>query len=331
MKATRLILAITTAATVAAGLVGVAAPAQAAPGPNGAAIAAALGDDRTAGSYLDAAGRTVVNVTDTAAADAVRASGARPRLVSRSARQLDRLLAALDRGVVGTAWSVDPVDNQIVVDVDSTVTGPRFTALAQAVARSGGAARLQRVEGRLTPTIGAGDAIYGGGYRCSLGFNVRNGSTYYFLTAGHCTDLAVEWFSNATHSTKLGDRTGTSFPGNDYGIVRYTNTSITKSGGFSAAANPVVGQSATRRGSTTGTRSGTVTGLNATVHYAEGTVKGMIRTDICAEGGDSGGPLYSGSTALGLTSGGSGNCRTGGITYFQPVVEALTKYNVSVY
>jgi hypothetical protein len=298
---------------------------------DGAALAASLGDDRSAGSHIDATGRTVVNVTDAAAADAVRATGAQARLVTRSTRQLDRLIAALDRGLVGTAWSVDPVSNQIVVDVDSTVTGARYTGLAQAIARSGGAARLQAVAGRLTPTIGAGDAIYGGGYRCSLGFNVRNGSTYYFLTAGHCTDLATEWFSNATHTTKLGDRTGTSFPGNDYGIVRYTNTSVTMTGGFSSAANPVVGQSATRRGSTTGTRSGTVTGLNATVHYAEGTVKGMIRTDICAEGGDSGGPLYSGSTALGLTSGGSGNCRTGGITYFQPVVEALGKYNVSVY
>lgn len=332
MKATRLVLAIATAATVAAGLVGITAPAQAAPSHvDGVALAASLGDDRSAGSFVDAAGHTVVNVTDTAAADTVRATGAQARLVTRSARQLDRLMAALDRGVVGTAWAVDPVTNQVVIDVDSTVTGARYSALAQAVARSGGAARMQPVAGRLTPTIGAGDAIYGSQYRCSLGFNVRNGSTYYFLTAGHCTDLATEWFSNANHTTKLGDRSGTSFPGNDYGIVRYTNTSITKTGGFTSAANPVVGQSATRRGSTTGTRSGTVTGLNATVHYAEGTVKGMIRTNICAEGGDSGGPLYSGNTALGLTSGGSGNCQSGGITYFQPVLEPLSKYNVSVY
>ncbi|WP_230686874.1 S1 family peptidase [Catellatospora vulcania] len=332
MKATRIVLSIATAATVAAGLVGITAPAQAAPSRmDGVALAASLGDDRSAGSFVDGSGHTVVNVTDTAAADAVRAAGAQARLVTRSTKQLDRLMAALDRGVVGTAWSVDPVGNQIVVDVDSTVTGARYSGLAQAVAHSGGAARIQSVAGRLTPTIAAGDAVYGSQYRCSLGFNVRNGSTYYFLTAGHCTDLATEWFSNANHTTKLGDRTGTSFPGNDYGIVRYTNTSIAKTGGFTSAANPVVGQSATRRGSTTGTRSGTVTGLNATVHYAEGTVKGMIRTNICAEGGDSGGPLYSGNTALGLTSGGSGNCQSGGITYFQPVVEALGKYNVSVY
>jgi streptogrisin C len=56
----------------------------------------------------------------------------------------------------------------------------------------------------------------------------------------------------------------------------------------------------------------------------------MIRTNVCAEPGDSGGSLVTnpGSAttvrAVGLTSGGSGNCRSGGTTYFQPVTEALS-------
>jgi hypothetical protein len=74
-----------------------------------------------------------------------------------------------------------------------------------------------------------------------------------------------------------------------------------------------------------------VTALNATVNYAEGSVYGMIKTTVCAEGGDSGGALFAGSVALGLTSGGSGNCSSGGTTYFQPVTEALSVYGVSVY
>jgi streptogrisin D len=77
--------------------------------------------------------------------------------------------------------------------------------------------------------------------------------------------------------------------------------------------------------------SGTVTALNATVNYAEGSVYGLIKTTVCAEGGDSGGSLFAGTTALGLTSGGSGNCTSGGTTYFQPVTEALSVYGVSVY
>ncbi len=45
---------------------------------------------------------------------------------------------------------------------------------------------------------------------------------------------------------------------------------------------------------------------------------------MCAEPGDSGGPMFSEGIALGITSGGSGDCTTGGTTFFQPVTEALS-------
>jgi S1-C subfamily serine protease len=251
---------------------------------------------------------------------------------SERAAALSTLADRIDPSVAGTAWSVDPASGQIIVEVDSTVTGVAFGKVQAAVAKADGRARIERLSGRLTPLIAAGDAIYGGQYRCSLGFNVRKGSTNYFLTAGHCGNIANEWFSDANHNTKLGNTTGSSFPNNDYAIVTYTNTSISIGGGFSSAANAYVGEAVRRTGSTTGTRSGTVTGLNATVHYSGGgTVKGMIRTNVCAEPGDSGGPLYDGSIALGLTSGGSGDCRSGGTTFYQPVTEALSKYGVSVF
>ncbi len=117
--------------------------------------------------------------------------------------------------------------------------------------------------------------------------------------------------------------------------MRYTS-SISRPGtvgsqDITSSGTPAVGSSVTRRGSTTGTHSGTVQELNATVRYAEGTVSGLIRTTVCAEPGDSGGSLYSGTTAHGLTSGGSGTCSTGGTTFFQPVTEALGVYGVSVY
>ncbi|GLZ08695.1 hypothetical protein Acsp03_61610 [Actinomadura sp. NBRC 104412] len=63
----------------------------------------------------------------------------------------------------------------------------------------------------------------------------------------------------------------------------------------------------------------------------EPRVSGLIQTTVCAEPGDSGGSLFAGSTALGLTSGGSGNCSSGGVTFFQPVTEALDAYGVDVY
>jgi streptogrisin D len=328
---------------VAAGAL-VASPASAAPAGSDSSFASSALATRldtqlagaSAGSYIDSSGRVVVNVTDAATAKAVTAAGATPRYVSRTAAALAAASSDLSAKLTtaGTAFAVDPVGNQVLVTADSTVTGAKLATVRAIVAALGGAARFEQVSGRLSTTISGGDAIYTGGSRCSLGFNVRNSAgTNYFLTAGHCTNLGTTWTNG---SVTLGTRTGTSFPGNDYGIVRYTNTTITKYGmvgsqDITSAGTPGVGQTVRRRGSTTGIHSGTVTALNATVNYPQGQVRGLIRTTVCAEPGDSGGSLYSSTKALGLTSGGSGNCSSGGITYFQPVAEPLGAYGVSVF
>ncbi len=252
--------------------------------------------------------------------------------------------AALQRDarIPGTAWVTDAATGHVVVSYDSTVSGAKWTALTAVTSRFGDAVTLESIGGVLSKRIRGGDAIYGGGYRCSLGFNVRNSAgTYYFLTAGHCGNLASTWYADSAHSTVLGSRSGSSFPGNDYAIIRYTNTSISHPGSvnlyngttqdITSAADAYVGEAVKRSGSTTGVHSGSVTGLNATVNYAEGTVYGLIKTNVCAEGGDSGGSLFDGTRALGLTSGGNGNCTFGGTTYFQPVREALSVYGVGVY
>ncbi|MGW1886355.1 S1 family peptidase [Streptomyces sp. NPDC001970] len=246
--------------------------------------------------------------------------------------------AVLDADVAGTAWHIDKATNTLVVTVDSTVSKAEIAEIKREAGTNAAALRIERTSGTFSKLISGGDAVYASSWRCSLGFNVRNSAgTSYFLTAGHCTDGAGTWYANSARTTVLGPTAGSSFPVNDYGIVRYTNTSIAKPGtvgsvDITSAANATVGMSVTRRGSTTGTHSGTVTGLNATVNYGGGDiVYGMIRTNVCAEPGDSGGPLYSGSRAIGLTSGGSGNCSSGGTTFFQPVTEALSAYGVSVY
>jgi hypothetical protein len=239
--------------------------------------------------------------------------------------------------IPGTAWSVDPASRAVVVQVDDTVTGAKLQQVVAVAKRNGNAVRVERMAGTLTPFISGGDAIYSSSSRCSLGFNVRNSAgTSFFLTAGHCTNGGSTWYANSSRTTVLGPRAGSSFPGNDYGIVRYSNTTISKPGAvgsqdITSARTARVGERACRRGSTTGTFCGTVLALNATVNYAQGSVSGLIRTNICAQPGDSGGSLYAGTAALGLTSGGSGNCSTGGTTFFQPVTEPLSVYGVSVY
>jgi streptogrisin D len=300
---------------------------------------------RTAGSYLDAAtGRMIVTVTDAATAREVEAAGGVPRFVAHSGALLNRVTSALnaEAQIPGTTWGIDPVANRVLITVDRTVTGDRLARIQAVAARFGNAARIEHDPGELTTLIAGGQAIYGGGSRCSLGFNVRNSAgTRFFVTAGHCTNIAATWYANSSQTTVLGTRTGTSFPTNDYGIVRYTNTSISTPGAvylwngtnrdITSSGNPVVGQSVSRSGSTTGVRSGTVNALNTTVCYSQGCVNQMIRTNVCAQPGDSGGSLFSGNRAHGLTSGGSGNCSTGGTTFFQPVQEALSVFGVSVY
>ncbi|WP_093478892.1 MULTISPECIES: S1 family peptidase [unclassified Streptomyces] len=254
-----------------------------------------------------------------------------------SATQLSTASASvLKADVPGTAWAVDGKTNRVVVTVDSTVSKAEIARIKKQAAGNAGALTIKHTAGKFNKLISGGDAIYGGSYRCSLGFNVHSGSTYYFLTAGHCGEVASTWYSNSGHTTVLGTNVGYSFPGNDFALVRYTNSSVAHpsavgSQTISRAATPSVGTTVYRRGSTTGTHSGRVTALNATVNYGGGDiVYGLIQTTVCAEGGDSGGPLYSGSTAYGLTSGGSGNCSSGGTTFFQPVTEALSYYGVTL-
>jgi streptogrisin D len=268
----------------------------------------------------------------------VRTAGATPRIVARSGAQLQQATAELDRTarIPGTAWAVDPMTNQVLVSVDESVTGAKLAKVQAAVARLGDAARMEHVAGTFKSTIAGGDAIFGGGSRCSLGFNVRNSAgQFFFLTAGHCGNIASQWFSNSARTTLIGTRRSSSFPGNDYAIITYasgiSHPGTVGSQDITSAGNAVVNQTVTRRGSTTGIHSGRVTATNATVTYPQGSVSGTIRTTVCAEPGDSGGPLYAGSTALGITSGGSGNCSTGGTTFFQTVTEPLSVFGVSVY
>ncbi|MFE6712662.1 S1 family peptidase [Streptomyces sp. NPDC057695] len=255
-------------------------------------------------------------------------------------------LAAADQAVrgadvPGTAWYTDQATGKIVLTADSTVSAAEIAKIKKAAGDRAGSLEIKRTHGTFSKLIAGGQAIYAGGGRCSLGFNVRSGSTYYALTAGHCTNIGSTWYTNSGNTTVLGTRAGSSFPTNDYGIIRHSNASAADgrvylyNGSYrdiTGAGNPSVGQSVQRSGSTTGLRSGTVTGLNATVNYGGGdVVYGLIQTNVCAEPGDSGGALFSGTTALGLTSGGSGNCSSGGTTFFQPVTEALSAYGVSVF
>lgn len=263
----------------------------------------------------------------------------------RSAHKaLDRRFGEVSANI--TSWGVDTQSGRVVVSV--VASDKRALAKARAAIADLPAARIELVSERVHPywNIIGGQAITTGGARCSAGFNARNSAgTRYVLTAGHCTELGGTW--RGVGGT-LGPVAGTSFPTNDYGRIRVTSSAAAStrfvdrysSGGdvtVGGAGNAAVGAAVCRSGSTTGWRCGTVQATNQTVNYGGGdVVSGLTRTSACAEPGDSGGPYVSnpGSgtrvTAFGLLSGGSGNCRTGGTTFYQPVTEVLGAYGVTL-
>jgi streptogrisin C len=302
-----------------------------------------LGSDY-AGSRFDAAsGKLVVSVADASRVADVTAAGVLAKVVEHSVAELDAVKAKLDQGSASvpksvTGWYVDETSNDVVVSVYGS------SAAATTWAQSLGAdVRFDKVAERPQTfwNLISGQAIRNSSARCSLGFNARSGSARYVITAGHCGDLGGTWSGSGG---TIGGVAGSSFPTNDYARItvsqtaavstalvdRYSSGSDVTVAGSSAAGN---GAAVCRSGSTTGWHCGSITGLNQTVCYSEGCVGQTIRTNVCAEPGDSGGALVTSGTrvqAQGLTSGGSGNCSSGGTTFYQPINEALQAYGLTL-
>ncbi|MFF8952033.1 S1 family peptidase [Streptomyces sp. NPDC014940] len=307
----------------------------------GAALVARLGTARTAGSWLGADGRPVVAVTDERAARTVRDAGAEAKVVAHSMDELKSATGRLSSAprVAGTAWAVDYRTNRVVVRADRTVSAADWSRMSRVASGIGGFVHMERTKGSFTARLNGAQPILSTGGRCSAGFNVTDGQRDFILTAGHCGPAGSTWFADNGGDRRLGTTVNSAFPGSDFSLVRYDSgragpgADVVAVGGgkgvrITGAADPSVGQRVFRSGSTSGLHDGRVTALNATVNYPEGTVTGLIETDVCAEPGDSGGPLFSEGVALGVTSGGSGDCTTGGTTFFQPVTKALTALNV---
>ncbi|MFC8823908.1 S1 family peptidase [Streptomyces sp. NPDC057137] len=191
--------------------------------------------------------------------------------------------------------------------------------------------------------VRGGNVIYSSiGTRCTVGFNARSGSTYYGLVSGRCAQGATNWYADAALTVFVGTTAGSSFPVNDYALIRYTtSTAVTFPGevtlgaggaqDITGAANPTVGRSLCHVSQVAGVRCGTITAVNVTINYPEGVVSGLFSSNICSEPGDVGGPAFSGTTALGIIVAGSGSCSSGGTTFYQPVVEWLSVYGLSLY
>ncbi|MFD4607572.1 S1 family peptidase [Streptomyces sp. NPDC058440] len=302
----------------------------------GSAFGGSWFDDRT--------GRLTVAVTSDASDStlrAVRTAGAEVRTVQHSARQLDTAKARLDsttapQGVSG--WRVDPKANTVVVDVVGAARSDNDVQRFLSKARAAGPVTVRTVSAApqtfAAGTVG-GDPYYTGNARCSIGFSVYGG----FVTAGHCGQAGAG--VSGWDGSYIGNFQGSSFPDNDYAWVSvgsgWWTVPVVLGWGtvpdqlVRGSAVAPVGASVCRSGSTTHWHCGTVLAHNETVNYSQGAVHELTKTSVCAEPGDSGGSFISGDQAQGVTSGGWGNCSSGGETWFQPVNEILNRYGLTLH
>ncbi|MDI3418650.1 S1 family peptidase [Streptomyces luteolus] len=307
-------------------------------------LRSALGGD-FAGAWVSGAdsARLTVATTDPADVRAITAQGARAEVVRHALADLDAAKARLDKAARASdtrdapVWYVDVRSNSVVVQAVRAEAAEKFLAAAEvrpSMARIDSTTQRPRA----LYDLRGGDAYYmNGSGRCSVGFPVTKGDQQGFATAGHCGRPGTT--TSGYNQVAQGTFQASTFPGRDMAWVatnsQWTATPYVKGQGganvrVTGSTQQPVGASICRSGSTTGWHCGTIQQHNTSVTYPEGTISGVTRTSVCAEPGDSGGSYISGSQAQGVTSGGSGNCRSGGTTFHQPINPLLQAYGLTL-
>lgn len=262
-----------------------------------AEFTAAVGSEGVTDAWLDADGRPVVAVADgptyAAVTDAASANGF--ETVASGIEIPQAVLSA-----------VDPLLELLPFDVAPTA-GP-----IRASSYLGGDSFLAG-----TPA--------GLGLHCSLGFNAvdpTRGSVN--ITAGHCNPSAVDTsFAGPTGAypmygglvgSKFGSFYRTSRSHNDYALIdiddanagEFESNAVRVPGSgplhVTGTVDPIVGAPVCKSGSRTGFSCGTILSTGQSVAVGEAVMDRSFSTSICALRGDSGGPIVSGTLAVGIAN-----------------------------
>ncbi|WP_024801713.1 S1 family peptidase [Nocardia sp. BMG51109] len=243
-------------------------------------------------------------------------------------------VAAAVRGVV-----VDTVNNSIAVRVDKPgLPLPGFVDPAHVIVMAAPPVGPEQSETAATPIAGEqgpGPYAAGDGYAsvagrmklvCSSGFNgTDRNDNVVNITAGHCDpNIPAAGTANAPGMFELlpGNKTGAQLGtfeksvlgAQDYSIVsinddardRFSNNTVRVPGqapiAITGVAAPVVGAPVCKSGSRTGFSCGVVNAVDQTVDVDERQLTQAFSANICALPGDSGGPIVTGTQALGISS-----------------------------
>ncbi|WP_394619863.1 fibronectin type III domain-containing protein [Lentzea sp. JNUCC 0626] len=314
-----------------------------------------------AGHWFDAAsGKLTVAVPSEQAAQRARSEGVNVVVVQRSAADLDRLLAEvrtqIGDGVPGVfSWGVDVRDNQVDVTVNTT---RKTEATERFLTKVRGLAGVQIVETQSQQRQQAGTVQPGSPWwpgsesNCSIGFAATDASGgKHFLTAGHCTNDANQAAygqsgqQNRLGTSNVGGTRSVNAREGDMGVVAVTEAGWTLSPSVNTWGQPavtvtgsaeaMVGDRVCHSGNTSKWQCGEVKYTNKAVDYGGGLIiEGLTWTTACSLGGDSGGAWLLGDKAVGLHDGGPSKCvqnpTDGDMSLFQPVNEALRKWNLTL-
>uniref|UniRef100_UPI003F4975AF S1 family peptidase n=1 Tax=Streptosporangium sp. CA-256172 TaxID=3240076 RepID=UPI003F4975AF len=303
--------------------------------------------DRFSGSWLSGTVAQTLTIATTSTDDipAILAAGARPKLVTRSLAQLRSIKRTLDAAPpahlqAGRVRYIDVRTNKVVL-LAAAPEQAKTIIRTLGVDKEGVQVMSTLESPQLLTKVGGGEAYYLDPVgRCSVGFAVTRGNREGFTSAGHCGGPGAS--ATGANRIALGVVQESTFPGDDHAWIAVNPTwtltlAVNLYGTDADGAAPITGArpaiegaSVCRSGSTTYFHCGLIQQRETTVIYPQGAVFGLTRTTVCAESGDSGGPFIAIDQAQGITSGGSGDCGTGGISYFQPIGPILTAYGLTL-
>ena len=223
------------------------------------------------------------------------------------------------RTIVDLLSGLTPGTGSIIDGMNETVPNPEPQAL-------GGPRTAPQLapDGPVVGGTGYMVGVPGGVLECSTGFNGELDGKPVVVTAAHCagedgTRAAFadgEEFGTMTRTTREGidtaliavdEQFAERFDTNLVGTDRDTTQAII------GTARPVVGQKACKTGFRTGFSCGTISEVDTNIDVAGSrTIDGAFTVDLCALPGDSGGVVFSGDRALGISSASNvadtGNC-----------------------
>lgn len=203
-----------------------------------------------------------------------------------------------------------------------------------------------------TPMIGGIEITVGTG-DCTLGFEAKSGSTYGFVTAGHCGyglalgttvyqpsspssvgSTGTDKFANGSSCDCMFISNSTSRAISDAIFQSSTSTfTPTQTHGASGTAGWQVKMSGSVSGNTLGTVSNTSASVTYTNYTPSITINNMVIASYSSICGDSGSPVTDGlgTYILGVHSGHSGpSCTSSSTSYYSPSDQVTSNLGVSI-